>query len=73
MASGTKPLDVLLAGQPVGTWVVLDPTMSTILGAARTPAAALRRAKVPRVAPDRSAGKWPVMIQVPDPSMVCFF
>ena len=66
-------LDALLTSQPVGTWVVLDPEMSKILGAARTPEEAIRRAHLPPVASDRAVGKRPVMIQVPDPSMICFF
>jgi hypothetical protein len=66
-------LDVLLAGQPVGTWVVLDPGMSKILGAARTPEAAMRKAHVMPVTSTRAVGERPVMLQVPDPSAVCFF
>lgn len=70
-----RPLDAILAGQPVGTWVVLDSEMTTILGAASTPQEAMRRgASAQRqetfepVVEDR-----PVMLQVPDPSTICFY
>ena len=70
---GTRPaLDALLAGHKVGTWVVLDANMSRVLGAGRTPESAMKRAGVSPVAKDPTA-KRPVMVQVPDPSMVCFF
>jgi len=69
----TKPaLDALLAGHKVGTWVVLDANMSRVIGAGRTPESAMRRAQVAPVAQNPNA-KRPVMVQVPDPSMVCFF
>jgi hypothetical protein len=68
----TRPaLDALLAGHKVGTWVVLDPSMSRVLGAGRTPATAMRRAQVAPIAKNPAA-KRPVMLQVPDPSMICF-
>lgn len=65
----TKPsLDDLLAGQPIGTWVVLDHHMSRILSAAQTVEDAIREAHI-----DPAIDERPVMLQVPDPSMVCFF
>ena len=71
--NATKPaLEALLARHKVGTWVVLDPSMSKILGAGRTPESAMKQAQVPPVAKNPSA-KRPVMFQVPDRSMVCFF
>lgn len=70
---GKNTLDVLLAGFPVGTWVVLNPNMSRILGSARTPEGAMRKAHVAPTASGRAMGKRPVMMQVPDPSMACFF
>lgn len=74
MAPATKPkLANLLARQRVGTWVVLDPGMSRILGAGKTPEGAMRRAQVKPSQANRPAGSRPVMLQVPDPSMVCFF
>jgi hypothetical protein len=74
MRTPSEPkLDVLLAGQPVGTWVVLDPGMSKILGAARTPEAAMRKAHITPVTSTRAVGERPVMLQVPDPSTVSFF
>ena len=68
-----RTLDALLAGYPVGSWVVLDPGMSKILGSARTPAGAMRKAHILPTASGRSKGKRPVMLQVPDLSMACFF
>ena len=62
-----------MAGQPVGTWVVLDPAMSKILGAAKTPEAAMRKANISPAAAGRTGSKRPVMMRVPDPSMACFF
>ena len=67
-APAPKPtLDVLLAGQPVGTWVVLDAKMSRVLSTGSTVADAIREAHID------SAGERPVMIQVPDPNAICFF
>jgi hypothetical protein len=72
--SETKPaLSALLAGQPAGTWVVLDPDMSRILGAALTIEEAISQAHIEPTAFDQAIGERPVMIQVPDPSMVCFY
>jgi len=68
-----RTLDALLAGYRVGTWVVLDPGMSKILGSARTPAGAMRNAHIAPTAHGSTAGKRPVMLQVPDLSMACFF
>ena len=70
---GKNTLDALLAGFPVGTWVVLNPNMSRILGSARTPEGAMRKAHVAPTVSGSTTGKRPVMFQVPDPSMVCFF
>jgi hypothetical protein len=74
MSTRAKPkLDELLATQPVGTWVVLDPGMSKILGAAKTPEAAMRKAHIPSGMSGRPGNRRPVMIQVPDPTLACFF
>jgi hypothetical protein len=51
---------------------VLNPQMSKVLGAARTPEEAIRKAHV-KPAPSPRVGRRPVVLQVPDPSMVCFF
>ena len=75
--SGAVLSDVL-AGQRAGVWVILDPTMSRVMAAADSPEEALRLA---RVTPQRRVAKRdrldrrrrPVMLQVPDPSMMCFF
>jgi hypothetical protein len=73
----TEPsLTSVLAGQPVGMWVVLDPDMKTVLGSAETPEEALRQAGVGKSEPtafDRGIGERPVMVQVPDPSLMCFY
>jgi len=68
-----RTLDALLAGYAVGTWVVLDPGMSKVLGSAPTPAGAMRKAHIPPDSSGRTVGKRPVMLQVPDLSMSCFF
>lgn len=60
-------LDAVLAGQPIGTWVLLDTGMSRVLGAGQTVEEAIRNAKLD------PSGERPVMIQVPDPSAICFF
>jgi len=74
MSASTKPnLSALLEGRPVGTWVVLNPQMSKVLGAARTPEEAIRKAHIKSVTSTRTIGRRPVVLQVPDPSMVCFF
>ena len=74
MSSSAKPnLSALLEGRPAGSWVVLNPQMSKVLGAARTPEEAIRKAHVKPVTSPRTAARRPVVLQVPDPSMVCFF
>jgi hypothetical protein len=74
MSSAVKPkLDALLTGQPVGTWVVLDASMSKILGAAKTPEEAMRKAHIPRGMSGGPGSKRPVMLQIPDPTVACFF
>ena len=73
MAKPQVSLGRLLAGQRPGTWVVLDPSMSTVLSAAATPEEAIEKAHISPPTSDRAVGERPVMLQVPDPSMVCFF
>jgi len=74
MTASAKPnLSTLLEGRPAGTWVVLNPEMSKVLGAARTPEAAIRKARVKPVSSTGTGNRRPVVLQVPDPSMVCFF
>jgi hypothetical protein len=70
---GKPSLSTLLAGQRAGTWVVLDADMSKILSVASTPEEAIERANIEPATSDKAVGERPVMIQVPDPSMVCFF
>jgi hypothetical protein len=67
-----KPsLSVLLAGQQPGTWVVLTPDMSKILSTAGSPEEAIEMANISPPTSDRAVGERPVMLQVPDPTMVC--
>ena len=74
MSASLKPnLPALLEGRPPGTWVVLNPEMSRVLWAARTPEAAIRKARVKPVTSTGRRSRRPVVLQVPDPSMVCFF
>jgi hypothetical protein len=56
-------LSVVLAGQPAGAWVVLDPDMARVLGSGSTPEEAIRLAIPPGV----PVGKRPVLMQVPGP------
>jgi hypothetical protein len=74
VSSVRKPkLEALLAAHPPGTWLVLDPRMSRLLGAGKTPKAAMRKAHIPlgmSGGPDR---KRPVILQVVDPTVACFF
>jgi hypothetical protein len=73
MRAAAKPnLASLLAGLPAGAWAVLDPGMSKVLGAARTLEGAIRKAQVKPPTSTRAAGRLPVVVQVPDPSMGCF-
>jgi hypothetical protein len=63
-------LDAVLAGEPVGNWVVLDPGMTKILGSAASPAKALVNARERAAASSNgSAVAQPVLIQVPDPKL----
>jgi hypothetical protein len=52
--------------------VVLNPQMSKVLGSARTPEEAIRKAQVKPAASTR-VGRRPVVLQLSDPSMGCFF
>ena len=70
---GQTNLAALLAGQKAGTWVVLTADMSRVLSAASTPEEAIEQAQIQPPTSDRAVGERPVMIQVPDPAMVCFF
>jgi len=66
-------LAAVLAGQPVGTWVVLDSGMSKVLGAAPTLEKAMEQAAIPpglTEGPDRNR---PVVLQVQDPAVACFY
>jgi hypothetical protein len=66
-------LSTLLAGQPPGMWVVLTADMSRILSVASTPDEAIEKAQIPPPTSERAVGERPVMVQVPDPTMACFF
>lgn len=66
-------LGTLLGGLPVGIWVVIDPGMTKLLGSAETPEEALRKAGVNLVAVEEVAGPRPIMMQVPDPNMICLY
>jgi hypothetical protein len=66
-------LSALLAGQKAGTWVVLTADMSTILSTASTPEEAIDKAHIQPSTSEKAVGERPVMIQVPDPAMACFF
>jgi hypothetical protein len=69
-----KPaLDALLAGLTAGTWVILDPGMSKILAAADTLEKAMQQAAI---TPGLTGGpdpKRPVVFQVQDPAVACFY
>ncbi len=69
----TENLAELLAGHEAGTWVVLDPGMSRVLSSAPTPEEAIARAHISPPTSDKAVGERPVMVQVPDSKMVCFF
>ena len=70
----TKPaLDALLAGLTVGTWVVLDPGMSKVLGAAATLKQAMQQAEVPPGLTGGPDPKRPVILQIQDPTIACFY
>jgi hypothetical protein len=66
-------LSTLLAGQAPGMWVVLTADMSRILSTASTPEEAIEKAHIPPPTSDKAVGERPVMVQVPDPTMACFF
>lgn len=69
---GIPSLSALLQGQEAGTWVVLSPDMSQILSTAKTPEEALEKAHLGPEASGKTLDERPVMVQVPDPKMVCF-
>lgn len=64
-------LSEVLRGQPIGAWVVLSPDMDMILGAAASPEGALQQANVDEES--EVLGNRPVLLQVPDPTLLCFF
>jgi len=63
-------LEILLTQHLPGTWVILDPQMSKVLGAAKTLEGAMKKAGVPKVG--KASQKRPVAMQVQDPSMKFF-
>lgn len=71
-ANKIPSLSELLEGQKAGTWVVLSPDMSQILSTAKTPEEAMERANISVGAPGKTIDERPVMVQVPDPAMICF-
>jgi hypothetical protein len=72
MTTPAKKLDTLLAGLAAGTWVVLDPSMSRILGTARTAEGAMRKAHLPPGTAGRSGSKRPVILQIPERSVAYY-
>ncbi|HVV53292.1 MAG TPA: hypothetical protein VHO06_26785 [Polyangia bacterium] len=66
-------LGAVLEGQPAGVWVVLDPDMTRILASANTPEEALRNAHLESTEFDRLVGERPVVLQVPDPQLLCLY
>ncbi len=65
-------LDVLLTRHAPGTWIVLDPEMSMVMGSGKTPETAMQEAGIEPVAKAKSRRRRPVMMQVPDPKMKFF-
>jgi hypothetical protein len=66
-------LHVLWKRHEPGTWVVLNPEMTAVLGAGKTPQVAMRKAGLPTgmvsAKEAKPYKKRPVMMQVIDPSM----
>lgn len=63
-------LDLLLEGIKPMSWVILDPEMTRVIASAKTPEAAIKKAKIgPVTDPDAPR---PVMLQVPDPRVKFF-
>jgi hypothetical protein len=74
MSAPAKPkLDAVLAGHPAGTWVILDPTMSKVLAAAETLEKAMQEAAITPGLTDGPDQKRPVVLQVQDPAVACFY
>jgi predicted RNase H-like HicB family nuclease len=71
-----KPLDILWKNHDPGTWVILDPTMSKVIGYGETPEEAMKKAGIPtamvKATKRNLARKRPVIMQVLDPSMKFF-
>jgi hypothetical protein len=74
---GGKPMEprkmvVILGGKEmVGDWIVVDPEITRVLASASTPEEALRKAAVNLH--EEEEAKRPIVMQVPDPSLVCLY
>lgn len=51
----------------------MDSDMTTVLASAETPEEALRDARVETSQFERTIGERPVVLQVPDPNMICLY
>ena len=68
-----SPKNVIICGssERVGDWVILDSSMTRVLGAAPTPEEALLKAGIDNGS--HSDDNRPVMMQVPDHSLTCLY
>ena len=55
----------------VGHWIVVDPSLTRVLAAAKTPEAALHQAGIDPHGKTQDAR--PVLMQVSDPALTCLF
>jgi hypothetical protein len=58
--------------EKVGDWVVVDSSMTQVLGVGSTPEEALEKAGVDSLH-QQAADSRPLLLQVPDPSLTCLY
>jgi hypothetical protein len=67
-----KMVEMLGKQEKVGDWVVVNSSMTEVLGEGSTPEQALESAHVDSLH-QQSADSRPLLLQVPDPSLICLY
>jgi hypothetical protein len=67
-----KTVEMFGKQEKVGDWVVVDASMTHVLGVGSTPEQALEKAGVDTLHPQASESR-PLLLQVSDPSLTCLY
>jgi hypothetical protein len=67
-----KTVEMFGKQEKVGDWVVVDASMTQVLGVGSTPEQALEKAGVDSLH-QQAGDSRPLLLQVPDPSLTCLY